>query len=167
MRALQSLARGGPAALLAAVLAATPAAPAAAATPAATAWSATFDGGVANNHEPADTAAAGDGTVAVTGRSKTKAGDIDIVTIVYAPNGTRRWVARFDGKVAGDPYPSNWNDIPHNVRFDGAGNVYVTGWTWRGARPGRRYGGGHRPAEVQPGRRAAVEVALQRPRQPR
>lgn len=114
-----------------AVTVAPPTAAIAAAAP-AIAWTATFDGNVAHNDEVADTATGPDGAVAVTGRSVNSAGDRDIVTIVYAPNGTRRWLARFDGKVPDWPGQETWNDVAQSVRFDSAGNVYVAGWTWRG-----------------------------------
>jgi len=95
-------------------------------------WTAFYDGGIANNDEVADTATGSDGSVAVTASSVRQAGDRDIVTIVYAPDGTRRWLARFNGKIPNWPQQETWNDVAQNVRFDAAGNVYVTGWTWRG-----------------------------------
>jgi len=113
-------------------LVATPPAPALAEAGPAVGWTAFYDGGIANNDEVADTATGSDGSVAVTASSVRQAGDRDIVTIVYAPDGTRRWLARFNGKIPNWPQQETWNDVAQNVRFDAAGNVYVTGWTWRG-----------------------------------
>lgn len=57
------------------------------------------------------------------------------MTIVYAPDDTRRWLARFDGEIPNGPVQATWNDVAQNVRFNSVGNVYVTGWTWRGMDP--------------------------------
>ncbi|MBA3264943.1 MAG: SBBP repeat-containing protein [Nocardioidaceae bacterium] len=117
--------------LAAAVVAAVPPAAALPAGPAVD-WTASYDGGIANHDEATDTATGPDGSVAVTGSSVRRAGDRDIVTVVYAPDGTRRWQVRFNGKIPNWPAQATWNDVAQNVAFDAAGNVYVTGWTWRG-----------------------------------
>ncbi|MGQ9678360.1 MAG: SBBP repeat-containing protein [bacterium] len=49
----------------------------------------------------------------------------DYVTIHYLANGTRDWVARYNGV-------GNGNDLPTRIVRDREGSVYVTGYSWGG-----------------------------------
>lgn len=63
--------------------------------------------------------------VVVTGYSPGAAGNLDFVTIKYAPNGSPLWTNRYDGSANGD-------DFARGVAVDTNGNVFVTGDTIRG-----------------------------------
>jgi len=60
------------------------------------------------------------GNVYITGSSVNSAGDDDILTIRYDPNGYEVWVAEYDG-------PDNNNDNAGTIAVDNFGNVYVSG----------------------------------------
>jgi len=62
----------------------------------------------------------GGGNVYVTGASDGISTSYDYATIKYGANGSREWVARYDG-------PGNQLDSPTAIAMDGDGNVYVTG----------------------------------------
>lgn len=65
------------------------------------------------------------GNVYVAGDSwsdSTTIGGYDIVTIKYDPTGTEQWVARFDS-------PASGSDRVSAIALDGAGNVYLTGFS--------------------------------------
>ena len=62
------------------------------------------------------------GNVYVTGWSVGADSDMDYATVKYDPYGNERWVARYNG-------PGNSTDSALGVAVDGAGNVYVTGWS--------------------------------------
>jgi uncharacterized delta-60 repeat protein len=83
-------------------------------------WASRY-GGAANQ---ADHAAAialdSDGYVYVTGASEGIGTSWDYATLKYDPDGTKVWVARYDG-------PGNGEDAATAVAVDSAGNVYVTG----------------------------------------
>lgn len=51
--------------------------------------------------------------------------DLDIVTVKYDNNGQQQWADVFDGE-------GNFIDSPHDIGVDAQGNVFVTGYTWRG-----------------------------------
>ena len=51
----------------------------------------------------------------------------DYATIKYDTNGNQLWVARYDGQPAGRTYKA---DIPRAIAIDGAGNAFVTGYTY-------------------------------------
>jgi hypothetical protein len=51
--------------------------------------------------------------------------DLDIVTVKYDNNGRQQWADVFDGE-------GNFIDSPHDIGVDSQGNVFVTGYTWRG-----------------------------------
>ena len=71
----------------------------------------------------------GAGNVYVTGYSYGTGADY--ATIKYGPDGSERWVARYNG-------PDNSHDVANALAVDGAGDVYVTGWSW-GYRTGDDY----------------------------
>jgi hypothetical protein len=67
-----------------------------------------------------DIALDSNGNVIVTGFSTGPGSAFDFLTIKYAPDGSRKWVKRYDG-------PGNGGDIAQAVAVDSANNVYVTG----------------------------------------
>jgi len=64
----------------------------------------------------------GAGNVYVTGRSAGSGTSDDYATIKYNVSGVQQWVARYDD-------PGNSNDGASALAVDGAGNVYVTGYS--------------------------------------
>jgi uncharacterized delta-60 repeat protein len=86
------------------------------------AWTATYNGG--GNNMDAITSMVTDnaGNVYVTGYSYGSASNYDLVTIKYNTNGVRQWLAKYNG-------PGSGADIANSVFVDGAGNVYVTGYS--------------------------------------
>jgi hypothetical protein len=65
----------------------------------------------------------GPGNAYVTGYSWGGSGTAeDIATIKYKPNGDTAWVRRYNG-------PDNKSDGGQAITIDGAGNVYVPGWS--------------------------------------
>ncbi|MEO0077960.1 MAG: hypothetical protein ABIK86_03060 [candidate division WOR-3 bacterium] len=60
------------------------------------------------------------GCIYVTGASTGVSTDFDYTTIKYNPDGSRAWVARYDG-------PASGFDEARAIGLDRAGNVYVTG----------------------------------------
>src|SRR5205085_2057766 len=64
----------------------------------------------------------GAGNVYVTGSSETSGSGADYLTVSYGTAGNPRWVARYKG-------PGNGEDVATGLALDGAGNVYVTGWS--------------------------------------
>jgi len=72
------------------------------------------------------------GNVYVTGSSYGGSGtNDDYCTIKYNSSGVQQWVARYNG-------PGNFYDVANSIAVDGAGNVYVTGWSY-GIWTGRDY----------------------------
>jgi uncharacterized delta-60 repeat protein len=65
------------------------------------------------------------GNVFVTGNSPGEISANDITTIKYNSVGQRQWVRRYNGSGNGDDGTNGTNAIG----IDGAGNVYVTGWS--------------------------------------
>jgi uncharacterized delta-60 repeat protein len=65
------------------------------------------------------------GNVTVTGQSNSTT-SIDFGTVRFSPAGIRVWVARYDG-ASGGP-----NDYATQMAVDGAGNVYVLGYSYSG-----------------------------------
>lgn len=65
------------------------------------------------------------GNVYVTGFSYGGSGALlDYTTVKYSPSGTELWVARYNG-------PSGKDDNAISLSLDGAGNVYVTGYSFQ------------------------------------
>jgi uncharacterized delta-60 repeat protein len=62
------------------------------------------------------------GNVYVTGQSYSSENGYDFATIKYDANGNRIWVARYDGL-------DHLADGAGVIRLDGAGNLYVAGWS--------------------------------------
>ena len=71
------------------------------------------------------------GNVYVTGGSDSNDAVPDYATIKYDPNGTQKWVARYNG-------PGNSDDAAQAIAVDSTGNVYITGNSW-GNNTGRDY----------------------------
>jgi uncharacterized delta-60 repeat protein len=65
----------------------------------------------------------GTGNVYITGGSLNSNGDSDFVTVKYDTAGVLQWDARYNG-------PGNDRDVATGLVVDGAGNVYVTGYSW-------------------------------------
>ena len=85
-------------------------------------WVAWYDG-PANQYELALAIAVdSEGSVAVTGWSHGIGTGSDYATVKYDAGGAEQWVNRYDG-------PGNGSDSPVAVAVDGAGNVYVTGYS--------------------------------------
>ncbi len=70
------------------------------------------------------------GNIYVTGASEGNGTGWDYVTIKYNPGGTALWVRRYNYNEANN-MAGNRHDVPAAIAVDGAGNVYVTGSSWR------------------------------------
>jgi len=68
----------------------------------------------------------GSGNVYVTGESPGNGTGKDYATIKYNSSGVQQWVSIYNGT-------GNTEDIAISVAVDGAGNVYVTGYSWGGS----------------------------------
>lgn len=86
-------------------------------------WTRAYDSGSHRDDVAVDVAVDGDGNVVVVGYSITPATDWDWVVVSYRPDGTRRWVRRYDG-------PAHDHDVPAKMLIDSAGRVYVAGLSW-------------------------------------
>jgi uncharacterized delta-60 repeat protein len=62
------------------------------------------------------------GNVYVTGYSYRTTSNFDYATLKYDANGSQQWLSRYNG-------PGNGYDEPRAIALDGAGNVYVTGYS--------------------------------------
>lgn len=86
-------------------------------------WTRAYDSGSHRDDVAVDVAVDGDGNVVVAGYSITPATDWDWVVVSYRPDGTRRWVRRYDG-------PAHDYDVPASMLVDSAGRIYVAGLSW-------------------------------------
>ncbi len=86
-------------------------------------WVARYDGPASGSDWAWALAIDGLDHVYVTGRSYGSSTGYDYTTIKYAPDGTERWVARYDG-------PSSSSDTAWDLAIDASDNVYVTGGSY-------------------------------------
>jgi len=61
--------------------------------------------------------------VIITGQSQGLNSNFDYVTVKYSPDGTQKWVQRYDG-------PGNGYEAAYSLAIDSLGNAYVTGSSW-------------------------------------
>ncbi|MBE0433562.1 SBBP repeat-containing protein [candidate division WOR-3 bacterium] len=87
-----------------------------------TVWVRRYDGPNSSYDQAQALAVDGAGNVYVTGISYSTASSTDFLTIKYYPNGDTAWVRSYNG-------PSNFYDEAYAIAVDGAGNVYVAGWS--------------------------------------
>jgi hypothetical protein len=87
-------------------------------------WAAIYNGPSSGNDERPEMLLDSQNNVYLVGLSRGIGTSTDIAVVKYDTNGNQLWVARFNGT-------GNGNDIPYNAALDSAGNLYVTGTTWR------------------------------------
>lgn len=88
-------------------------------------WEARYNGDGNDDDFATAMAVDAEGSVYVTGSSKTEANASDYVTIKYNTNGATQWLARYDlQNGAGRSY-----DAATALAIDDSGNVYVSGWS--------------------------------------
>jgi hypothetical protein len=92
-------------------------------------WAARFNGYSGNNDFGKSLALDGSGNVYVTGKSVGTGTMFDYATVKYNSLGVQQWVSRYNG-------PGNYDDIAVSIVLDGAGNVYVTGYSRSGISTG-------------------------------
>jgi len=86
-------------------------------------WEKRYNGPGNANDEAQALVVDGVGNVYVTGWSVGYGTSWDYAIIKYGPDGGEQWVARYNG-------PGNGDDKARAVAVDGAGNVYVTGYSY-------------------------------------
>ncbi|MBD3287131.1 hypothetical protein GF338_12435, partial [candidate division WOR-3 bacterium] len=89
-------------------------------------WTARYDGPGTNYlNKPNAIAIDNSGNIYVTGQSGqySPEPDYDYATVKYNPEGEKLWVTRYAG-------PGNYEDCAYALAVDGAGNVYVTGYSY-------------------------------------
>jgi len=90
-------------------------------------WVARYNGAGTNNQSPDNPMGMvvnALGEVYVTGTSMSPEQNMDFATIKYATNGTQLWVARYNGAAG-------YSDNASAIGIDGAGNIYVCGFSER------------------------------------
>jgi len=87
-------------------------------------WAQTYEGTGKGDDLGQAIAVDGAGNAYVTGSSEGPDSKSDYATIKYSPAGAQLWVQRYDG-------PGHDHDAPRGLVLDGAGNVYVTGTSYR------------------------------------
>jgi len=85
-------------------------------------WVARYQGPASQHDDAYAIAVDGFGNVYVTGRSQGRKKGYDYATIKYNNTGDQQWVARYNG-------PTNKDDEAKALTVDGAGNIYVTGFS--------------------------------------
>ena len=89
-------------------------------------WRKSYDGGAGEDDRAADLVFAPKGYFYVVGSVvRTAGGNANITVLRYSKAGSRRWIRRYDG-------PAHEKDVASAAVCDGAGNIYVTGYTVRG-----------------------------------
>jgi hypothetical protein len=94
-------------------------------------WLQRYNGQESSSDRPTAMAVDDFGNVYVTGSSQGVTGQ-DYVTLKYDTHGQQQWMQRYNG-------PGNDYDYPTAIAVDGAGNVYVTGYSWGGHEAGFDY----------------------------
>ncbi len=85
-------------------------------------WVVRYNGPAGEDDEPHGIAVDAAGNVYVTGGSLDSVSGMDFTTIKYSPDGQVVWIRRYDGPAAG-------LDEANAIALDGAGNIYVTGYS--------------------------------------
>lgn len=85
-------------------------------------WTNRYDDAVGGKDYARALAVDRSGTVFVTGYSDNSDGNYDYLTVAYSNGGTPLWTNRYDG-------PGNGDDFARAIAVDGAGDVFVTGYS--------------------------------------
>jgi len=88
-------------------------------------WAVPYNNDSVNGDDEASAIAADNGKAYVTGYSTGKTTGADYATIKYDSSGNEEWITKYDG-------PSHMGDFATDVIVDASGNVYVTGYSYRG-----------------------------------
>jgi hypothetical protein len=89
-----------------------------------TKWTKRYDGPAGAGDVARGVVVDSDNNIYVTGPSRGIGSDWDFCTIKYGPGGSELWVRRWNGAA-------NFNDGSTDLALDGAGGVYVTGYSYR------------------------------------